>query len=291
MNIRNLGFFILLFSVSGISYWAGSQRAAHTAAPVEIVASQTSLPQDDANKIHQLLAEYEEYIQLKDQKEKFQTADEMLGKSMLLFLASVGATFSRPATTAYIQTPVEQRIEDATPIESAQTEATITDAPSISAADPASGPQATVRSTDEEPRDGQNANFILEDPQKSLTQSSLMNRLPKRFDSIKGLYSGDVRFFKGHLKDSSKLVSMEINYELNEDKLTGQFRLEMEGSTWSSTGDNNDLYLPPSGQSGIFIKLGEREFLHIIRQVNQGNVLMANWYENNELTGRIRFKR
>lgn len=87
---------VLAFSVGFISSRYISNSKTKTSEADSSAEQCLNLTDAKANLISISQKEYQEYTQIKDLKQKYEKADELLGKIMLLFLADVGFRLQKP---------------------------------------------------------------------------------------------------------------------------------------------------------------------------------------------------
>ncbi|MCB0385261.1 MAG: hypothetical protein KDD43_07695 [Bdellovibrionales bacterium] len=115
--------------VFGIGYYWGHRQAEmrmeREAPPAAILSK--AVPNESTRKLEDLKAkfvrlseeDYAEYLQIKDERAKYQKADEILGKIILLFLADLGVrvskdqlSFARQSTSEQLRPTEAPRVDD-----------------------------------------------------------------------------------------------------------------------------------------------------------------------------------
>lgn len=213
-------------------------------------------------------ADFQEYLSLKEQKARYEKADEILGKILLIMLNDLGLRRSEAQ-----QKELAGRVQGKTPPSASEQAVPPSSAGAASAPAEKKDAVLTARSNGEgasdlkkeiakvDEVDSENeAKELLEklkskDIIKDLQGGSILD--PRRLDLLNGFFEGDA-VFDDPLKNKPWHVVMEFTARMEHGKYVGHqdIKLSRDGKQFShGRGDpNNDEFLViPDDNSGIFI--------------------------------------
>ncbi len=217
--------------------------------------------------------DYLEYLQIKDLKQKYEKADELLGKIMLLFLADVGFRAQK-------STPIEV-VEAApqTPAIAASSEVTPS-APVEKKSTNLNDKGAVIRSMGSEKRiiDALE-NVIIENPKLEAAQGNVPNR--QQVKLLEGRYVGTVSFLDS--KRGSLSVVWDLAPDYSKKGLSGTFNLSIHGpgtnSESSGRGDIDSVVSLAQDPNGFIVNgCGGSCYMQLYYN-NRSEQFYGNYYE------------
>lgn len=242
------------------------------------------LAQAKSNLVALSQSEYLEYTKIKDLKEKYEKADELLGKVMLLFLADVGFKTLKTEPLDYsISTPKTET----TPSPEPPAEASPQEIVGLKTPANIPGRGAQIRNVNDEKRtQAILTNSIIEDPKVSLAQGSSLNRRQIRL--LEGRYLGSVKLFDRKRGDLS--VVWELTPDPTKNRLTGTFSLSIHGtdvnSDSNSSGTIDTIASLAEDRDGFLVRAcGTRCYLQLYYN-SRSDQFYGNYYEVSEKTGK-----
>lgn len=170
--------------------------------------------------------EYLQYTQIKDLKEKYEKADELLGKVMLLFLADVGFRMQKtepPVAAACDPIPAHVNTVNTTDKFSQEswpaTQAAVTATSAIALVNKS----ALVRTLDSQEKIQQFlSENLIENPKKEFADYNPLTA--RQIQLLEGIYSGEINFFDK--KKSPYTIFWNLFPEKNGE---GRYELRIEG--------------------------------------------------------------
>lgn len=178
--------------------------------------------------------EYHEYTQIKDLKQKYEKADELLGKVMLLFLADMGFKISKiPLSELEVGTAapenVTSSVEASKAVESTpvvDTAAEVRPAIAVQAQKSLEGKSTLIRNLKSEAQIKEALDKALIDNVKATVASG--NPVgQQQMKVIEGSFAGEIKFFDKKREARNLTWSLVANY--HEKPITTEFRLRMYG--------------------------------------------------------------
>lgn len=192
-----------------------------------------------ANLISISKNEYLEYTQIKDLKQKYEKADELLGKIMLLFLADVGFRLQKSGVVEPIvasnpavvpEPPIAQPTKPS--VDTIPTAAVTSNAPAESAL---AGKGSAIRNLQNEKQIDDVLNkALIENPKIENAKGNSPTLAQRRL--LEGKYIGAIKFL------DSKRAGANIVWDLTPDyakpEFAGTFNLSIQGSGINSEGNS-----------------------------------------------------
>jgi hypothetical protein len=245
---------------------------------------------DLKTKMDQLASvDMKEYQELKDEKEKYKKADEILGKVFLLFLADLGLKSGSPKAN------IADRAIDKNKIETSPSPSLVPVTPQAldilskekigeASIDYDSSPQKLIKFLEKHRLDKPKEIFKLTD--YATTLNSAGKKIMGHYEGV--LYRSD--------KTTEDIV-LEINFTFSKGKLEGTYSAQMikngnPGSTSTGNGDNQSIKNVPGKDNEIIIEMGGREsFAHLV-YFSSGDYFLGDFYNNkNEIVGLIKLRK
>ncbi|KYG64019.1 hypothetical protein AZI86_14525 [Bdellovibrio bacteriovorus] len=227
-------------------------------------------------------SEYLEYTKIKDLKEKYEKADELLGKVMLLFLADVGFKTIKSAAP---ELATSASPSPATTPPSVSTEKLVPEpAPSKPPINRAGRGGRIHYLNDERSIQEVLANTIIEDPKVSLAQGSALTRRQIRL--LAGRYTGAVKFLDRKRGDLS--VVWELSPDYSKRDFSGTFFLSIHGPGVNSDsrgrGNIDNIATLADDKEGFLVSAcGDRCYLQLYYN-SPSDQFYGNYYETAEGT-------
>jgi len=219
--------------------------------------------------------DYLEYTQIKDLKQKYEKADELLGKVMLLFLADVGfraqktVPFESFAPTAEVK-PLPVVAESKMPVA----------APEKRPATNLAGRSSTIKnlSNEKQVMDALDR-AIIQDPKLEIAKGGAINR--KQARQLEGRYVGLIKFLDG--KRESLSVVWDLMPDYSKSGLSGTFNLGIHGpgqnSESNGRGDIDNIVSLAEDQNGFLVSAcGDRCYLQLYYN-SRADQFYGNYYE------------
>ena len=225
--------------------------------------------------------EYQEYTKIKDLKQKYEKADELLGKIMLLFLADVGfRTQNSPAVETTSATS-EPPVTSATP--STFTPAPVGTIPSTETLQVNTGLQgkaALISSLRSEAQIMQALNAaVIENPKIEGAKGSSPS--VKQIAMLDGIYLGQVKFFDP--KRDPLAITWELNQETGKTTPYGTFRLAVHGpgkdSETRGNGEVDNIKTLADDPNGLIIDACGNECYFQLYYNAPSDQFYGNYYE------------
>lgn len=291
MNTKAILAVLVLFGVAFGSYKAGQKSI-----------PQNSNLEEVKNKISTDLValtqkDFEEYQTLKSLEERYQKADEILGKIVTVFLADLGVKLAFKATSA-------DTLEGSCNISTSPTVATAqASSPLPSEPTPASAPPiAPAKQVNEwivheksllEVRDERQAfedlkKMEIKDLFSSLRQSSAVST--KNSEFILGVYSGEITFFDRKKHKSDWLMSWDVRLR-NPNKedafaliiLTNKDNGKVISRSQTSSGPLRDYVTVPGSKALIVNIRADAAYIQIYPLNGNTQIWVGNVYEQTKL--------
>jgi len=242
----------------------------------EAIAKCESLNEAKSNLISLSQNDYLEYIKIKDLKQKYEKADELLGKIMLLFLADVGFRLQKSEPVEVAAAPV--------PSATAQVVVAASNAESSAPADKRptnlTNRGASIRSLGTEKRilDALDV-VIIENPKLEAAKGITPNRRQTKL--LEGRYVGTVSFLDG--KRASLSVVWDLNPDYSKRGLSGTFSLSIHGpgqnSESNGRGDIDSIVSLAEDPNGFLVNgCGDRCYLQLYYN-SRSDQFYGNYYE------------
>lgn len=224
--------------------------------------------------------EYLEYTQIKDLKQKYEKADELLGKIMLLFLADIGFRLQK-STPIELPPPEAQTIPLSSP--------TITESPKAPQQPPIESIPAdtgltgkskliySLRSTDAIQRALNDS--LIENPKIESARGSLISKTNLKY--LEGRYTGTISFLDG--KREPLQVTWELTPDHSKSTSSGTFNLSLRGPTKNSEtsgqGDFKNLITLANDSHGYLVSAcGDECYLQLYYNA-PSDQFYGNYYE------------
>lgn len=231
-----IAFVVGFFSARSFDTQISSTSKEQTAQCSDLNAAKSNLISISQN-------EYFEYTKIKDLKQKYENADELLGKIMLLFLADVGFKVKQEAS-------VEQVVSVPAAGSSSPPTAMLVNNNSNETAVAASLPQShpsligkssIIKSlqTEKQIRDELDK-AVIENPKIEIAKGESPSQKQTRI--LEGRYSGTVKFFD--TKRQSLNVMWELIPDYSKSDLSGTFNLNVHGPGTDSESSGRGRILP-----------------------------------------------
>lgn len=188
-----------------------------------------SLAEAKTNLISISQNEYFEYTQIKDLKQKYEKADELLGKIMLLFLADVG--FRVQKTSAPLPEPkIEPLTKEPLPPKPDLQNVKSPESESINVGEKKfdlSGKSSRIKflNTQKQIFDTLNKSLIA-DPKNEFSKANYPAQAQVKF--LEGLFSGYIHFFDKKREELN--VSWELIPDYSKNPILGRFILKISGA-------------------------------------------------------------
>lgn len=219
--------------------------------------------------------DYIEYTQIKDLKKKYEKADELLGKVMLLFLADVGfraqktVPFESLVPTAEVK-PLPIAAESNTPVAS----------PEKKPATNLAGRSSTIKNlgTEKQIQDALDR-AIIEDPKLEVAKGGAIIRRQAR--RLEGRYTGLIKFLDGKRENLSVVWDLIPDY--SKSGFSGVFNLGIHGPSQNSEsngrGDIDNIVSLAEDQNGFLVSAcGDRCYLQLYYN-SRSDQFYGNYYE------------
>ncbi len=204
--------------------------------PLEVSESPSCLDLNSAKEslISISKNEYLEYTQIKDLRQKYEKADELLGKVMLLFLADVGfraqklEVVAKPAMT---ELPPPQSQSPTAKVESVK-ESSPNDVPKPRL----EGKSNAIKNLRIEKRIREALDqAVIENPKMEMAKG--IGPTPRQFKLLEGRYTGFIQFFDR--KRENLTVIWDLTPDYTKPRLTGNFTLSIHGPGMNSETSGN----------------------------------------------------
>ncbi len=226
--------------------------------------------------------EYIEYTQIKDLKLKYEKADEILGKVMLLFLADIGFRMQKQpqieTSQEVVSAPDSQSSEINANEKKSQPETRLDAIPENRAGLAGKSSVIKALSTEKQIRDALDE-AIIENPKLAMEKGGIPTQLQIR--TIEGRYSGVVRFFD--TKKENLTVTWDFTPDYNSSGFAGNFALNIQGpsinSKSSRNGDIDEVVSLAEDKGGFLVNgCGDECFLQLYYNA-PSDQFYGNFYE------------
>ncbi len=231
--------------------------------------------------------EFLEYTKLKDQKEKYLKADEIIGKIILIFLANVQMRMN-PEVKSYFVDGNKPKIEQQE--DNVKDGITVLDLPK-----PQLDEESDFRLIKKEVKEGQfqeaanKVPFEIKSPYAFFKKAKPIDDLAKmrRFN---GSFRGKLLIENGNKADQVHDVELNINFIQDGSKVTGDYesKLSYQGGLYShnrGSGDNGKI---KSGKKGLFLlEMSPSSFMHL-KYMEGEDYFLGKYYDNDEYRGLVR---
>jgi len=226
--------------------------------------------------------EYLEYTKIKDLKQKYEKADELLGKIMLLFLADVGFRVHKSTPLEAVVIKAEA-LPSQVPPESINKPNTETVKPSRlepKADSVLVGRSALIRNLGTEKQILHVLDeAIIENPKIEVAQGESLNLKQARL--LEGRYTGTVKFLDGKREKLSVIWDLAPDYSKN--NLSGTFNLSIHGpgqnSESNGRGDIDNIVSLAGDRDGFLVSgCGDRCYLQLYYN-SRADQFYGNYYE------------
>ena len=228
--------------------------------------------------------EYVEYTKIKDQKKKYEKADELLTKIMLLFLADVGFKVSKEVPAELSATRDELKTQPISTPRSGVSQ--------VPSENPGSGNLALPSGSNLADKSSMIKNLatekqihealdtaVIENPKIESVQGTVPSH--KQIQLLDGKYYGTIRFLDGKREELS--VSLDLMPDYSKSGLSGAFKLLIHGpeknSESSGQGNIHNIVSLSQDQGGFLISgCGDECFLQLYYN-SPSDQLFGNYYE------------
>lgn len=242
----------------------------------------TDLVDAKTNLISLSQNEYLEYTKIKDLKLKYEKADELLGKVMLLFLADVGFRLQHNTPPEYVVTksevlPLQVSTESVIKPETEAVNHTLSDS---KAAIALAGRSTQIKNLGTERQILQVLDeAIIENPKMEAAKGVSLSSRQARI--IEGRYMGTVKFLDGKREKLSVIWDLAPDYSKN--NLSGTFNLSIHGpgqnSESNGRGDIDNIVSLAEDREGFLVNgCGDRCYLQLYYN-SRADQFYGNYYE------------
>lgn len=241
----------------------------------------TELADAKTNLISLSQNEYLEYTQIKDLKQKYEKADELLGKVMLLFLADVGFRVHKNAPLESVVTKAEA-LPPQVPAESIVKSAELIKPSLVESKNPSvlAGRSSLIKNLGAEKQILQVLDeAIIENPKIAAAQGGSPS--PKQAKLLEGRYIGTVKFLDSKRENLSVIWDLTPDYSKN--TLHGTFNLSIHGpgqnSESNGRGDIDNIVSLAEDRDGFLVNgCGDRCYLQLYYN-SRADQFYGNYYE------------
>lgn len=226
--------------------------------------------------------EYIEYTKIKDLKQKYEKADELLGKIMLLFLADVGFKVKKDVSVEQVvATPAAvSSSPNPTPVNNNLSETAVV--PSVPQNNPGLvGKSSLIKSlqTEKQIRDELNK-AIIENPKMEIAKGEAPTQRQARI--LEGRYTGTIKFLDGKRQNLS--VTWDLIPDYSKSGLSGTFNLNIHGpgtdSESSGRGNIDNIVGLAEDKDGFLVSgCGDQCYLQLYYNV-PSDQFFGNYYES-----------
>jgi hypothetical protein len=234
-----------------------------------------------------------EYTKLKTMKEKYEKADEILGKIMLLFLANIHLEMNKEVKD-YFSSNKRPILKDHLPKvisfgEKKKTKVIISPYERLEKVQ-------AIAIEDEKFSmiNKKTAMFNLKSPYKTFKNAKPATRLEEIF-AVYGKYAGELYITKGKNKGKIDTVTLDIKFEQIGNKINGTYfsELKRDGVAYSTKrgrGDNNQIRLVKSPKEHLLIQMSPNSFIQV-SPLSDSDVLIGRFYDDDEFRGLVKLDR
>lgn len=230
--------------------------------------------------------EYLEYTKIKDLKQKYEKADELLGKIMLLFLADVGFRLQKdvivePVSTG-VSTVASPSQNTTTPFEKSPSAESLPEASPVkqSEVSPLEGKSSVIKTSQSEKqiRDILDS-ALIEDPKIEAAKGGTPTPTQQR--RLEGRYAGAIKFLDN--KRASLSVVWELIPDNSKGEMSGTFNLNIHGpgknSESSGSGNIDTIISLAEDKDGFLVRgCGGDCYLQLYYNA-PGDQFFGNYYE------------
>lgn len=266
---------IIAFVLGFVSNRIFSNRKNEVSEKDPIIEKCERLSEAQSNLLSISKNDYLEYLKIKDLKQKYEKADELLGKIMLLFLADMGF---RAQKSEPIELPTAPQAASEVPlVNSVINEANTTVEKKSSNLTDRS---AFIRSLGNEKRivDALDA-VIIENPKIEVAQGNVPNR--QQIKLLEGRYVGTVSFLEA--KRGSLSVVWDLNPDYSKKGLSGTFSLSIHGpgtnSESNGRGDIDNIVSLAQDRNGFLVNGCGGSCYFQLYYNNRSDQFYGNYYE------------
>ena len=253
----------------------------------------------DLNSYKNLDYELADYIKLKDMRAKYEKADEILGKVMLLFVANLGIKM-QPEVVNYFAKDSHDRTQIKPEKETLSTNQDSSEEVRTKALKGPSGNSygAIDPSELKVPSHIENAAQRLSRKIISSPFSYLKKSKPLHdeliIEGLIGRFHGKIYVQKSDIKGEIHDVELDLNFFKNGPEYSGDFKSELSKngiaySTQRGSGSNKSIRVVDRNKLEIIIQTSPASFMQLF--VMNNNKLYGNFYDNDEFIGIIELNR
>ncbi len=225
-----------------------------------------------------------EYTKLKDAKKKYEKADEILGKVILLFLANVQMRMKPEVKSYFVEGKKEKvKIEDLTFKSNNQ----IKKKPEVVIMDEYIF--AKLIAVDAQFMSVQkNMPFKIKSPYKLFKKSNSFEDLEK-IKKFNGVFKGSLLITKGKHKNRLDDIELNINFFERDGKIDGTYesKLSHSGDTYShnrGSGGARQIRKAPKGT--YLVETSPNSFMHL-RYIEGEDIFHGKYYDDDEFKGLV----
>ena len=224
--------------------------------------------------------EYLEYTQIKDMKQKYEKADEILGKVMLLFLADIGFRLQKNTVEDPIAVSVSATVQTTSMNTPALPE---TYNSSQNDSDLMSKSAAIKKMKSEKQIIGALDQSIIDNPKIENAKGNVLSQ--NQIRRFEGRYNGTIKFSdrkRENLRENLN-VTWDLNIDYSKSELSGSFHLNIEGPSKNSKSNDSgyiDRIVSLSGdQEGFLVSACGDECYMQLYYNSSADQFYGNYYE------------
>jgi hypothetical protein len=231
--------------------------------------------------------EFDKYIQLKDESEKAEKAEEILGKVILLFLANVQMKMSSDVKN-YFEKPKTMKRSTTEPLE--KNDEGLWKKPELEVYVNDYKKSETLKIEDEE--------FSLVQKQLPMEIKSPYTYFKKakaveEFDKIKkfnGAFTGNMYIVAGKKKGQRHVVELSISFGDDNGKISGSYesKISYEGNLYShNRGSGGNKQIRKAAKGLYLIEISPNSFMHL-RYISSNDYFVGKFYDDDEYRGLVK---
>ena len=258
--------------------------------------SKTQKKLESFNKAAQKISNIDllEYIKLKTMKEKYEKADEILGKIMLLFLANVQLEMNKDVKE-YFSTSKRPTLKNDIPKSISVSKKKESIEVIISPFKKFNKKNlGKIENEDFSDIEIKTAKFELKEPYSFYKNAKSATELKEVF-RVYGKFEGELYRTTGKTKGSIDKVLLEIKFMQVGDKLKGEYfsELRRDGVAYSTnrgSGYNGQVKLIKKPKKHLLLQMSPNSFLQVFPS-NESEVIIGRFYDNDEYAGLVRVEK
>jgi hypothetical protein len=225
-----------------------------------------------------------EYTKLKTMKEKYEKADEILGKIMLLFLANIQLEMNKDVKKYFTSSDRQKlRFE-----EKKKEPIKVVISPFESSSKDDLG---KIENEDFSDIESKTSKFNLKEPYAFYKNAKSATDLKDIF-RLYGKFEGELYITKGKNKGIIDSIHIDIKLMQVGNKLKGDYisELRRSGSPYSTnrgSGENKQVKLINKPKKHLLLEMSPSSFLQIFPS-NESEIIIGRFYDNDEYMGLVR---